>query len=246
MMQVRAADRDGGDATPARGGAGAQSHVVGHAERAGRGPRWCATRSRCSPRSACDLQRAWSETHATACSGCATTRRARRRSTTASSTRAIRALSRPARVSIRARTSPHRSSARGAAADRDPARAGRQRPGRDGGGVRPRRLRGGRRAHERHHRGRASARGLQGLRGLRRLLLRRRAGRGRGLGEVDPLQRARARDEFEAFFGARRHLRARRLQRLPDDGEPEGDHPGRAATGRRSSATARSSSRRAS
>ena len=35
--------------------------------------------------------------------------------------------------------------------DRDPARAGRQRTDRDGGGVRPRRLRRRRRAHDRHH-----------------------------------------------------------------------------------------------
>ncbi len=41
---------------------------------------------------------------------------------------------------------------RRAAEDRDPARAGRQRPDGNGGRLRPRRLRGGRRAHERHHR----------------------------------------------------------------------------------------------
>ena len=74
--------------------------------------------------------------------------------------------------------------ARRAAAYRDPARAGRQRPGRDGRGVRPRRLRGGGRAHERHHRRAREPAGFPGLRGLRRFLLRRRARRGRGLGQV--------------------------------------------------------------
>ena len=74
-----------------------------------------------------------------------------------------------------------------------PARAGRQRPGRDGRGLRPRRLRGDRRPHERRHRGPRLARRLQGLRRLRRLLLRRRARRRRGLGQVDPVQPARAR-----------------------------------------------------
>ena len=46
--------------------------------------------------------------------------------------------------------------ARRAPARRDPARAGRQRPDRDGGGVRPRRLRRRRRPHDRSARGRAS------------------------------------------------------------------------------------------
>ena len=93
--------------------------------------------------------------------------------------------------------------------------------------------------------GRVSLDGLQGLRGLRRLLLRRRAGRGRGLGEVDPVQRARAR-RVRGVLRARGHLRARRLQRLPDDGGAARAHPRRRATGRASCATAPSSSRRAS
>ena len=46
---------------------------------------------------------------------------------------------------------------RGAPARRHPARAGSERPGRDGRGVRPRRVRVGRRAHDRPHRRRASA-----------------------------------------------------------------------------------------
>ena len=101
-------------------------------------------------------------------------------------------------------------------ADRDPARAGRQRPGRDGGGVRPRGLRRLRRAHERHRCGPPLARRLPRLRRMRRFLLRRRAGRGRGMGEVDPVQRACPR-RFRSVLRARRHVRARRVQRLPDD-----------------------------
>ena len=50
-----------------------------------------------------------------------------------------------------------------------------------------------RRPHERRDRGPRLALRLQGLRRLRRLLLRRRARRRRGLGQVDPLQPARAR-----------------------------------------------------
>ena len=80
-----------------------------------------------------------------------------------------------------------------AAARRHPARAGRQRPGRDGGGVRPRRLRRARRDHDRHRFGSPGSRASHGHRRLRRLLLRRRARRGRGLGQVDPLRSARSR-----------------------------------------------------
>ena len=93
---------------------------------------------------------------------------------------------------------------RRAAARRDPARAGRQRPGRDGGGVRPRRLRRVRRAHERPHRRPRIARRLPGARRVRRLLLRRRARRRRGLGQVDPVQRARAR-RVRGVLRAQRH-----------------------------------------
>ncbi len=64
--------------------------------------------------------------------------------------------------------------------------------------------------------GRVSLADVQGLRRLRRLLLRRRAGRGRGLGQVDPVQRAGAR-RVRGVLRARRHLRAGRVQRLPDD-----------------------------
>ena len=73
-----------------------------------------------------------------------------------------------------------------------------------------------RRAHERPRRGPRLARRLRGLRGLRRLLVRRRAGRRRGLGEVDPVQRARAR-RVRRVLRPPGQLRARRVQRLPDD-----------------------------
>ena len=48
--------------------------------------------------------------------------------------------------------------------------------------------------------GRVTLARLPGLRGVRRLLLRRRARRGRRLGQVDPASTPRARDEFAAFF----------------------------------------------
>ena len=161
----------------------------------------------------------------------------------------------PARRGSRASGEAHVRSDRGhrgalhrhrrAAADRDPARAGRQRPGRDGRGVRPRRFRRRRRAHERHHRGPPLARRLPGLRGLRRFLLRRRAGRGRRLGEVHPVQPARAR-RVRGVLRPPGHLRAGRVQRLPDDEQPARADSRRGRTGRTSCATAPSSSRRAS
>ena len=106
-------------------------------------------------------------------------------------------------------------------------------------------LRGARRPHERHHRGPRVARGVPRLRGLRRLLVRRRAGRRRGLGEVDPLSRPRPR-RVRGVLRATRHLRARRVQRLPDDGGAQGAHPrrGRVAAVRQEHVA--SSSRRAS
>ena len=66
-----------------------------------------------------------------------------------------------------------------------------------------------------------------GLRRVRRLLVRRRAGRRRGLGQVDPVQRAGAR-RVRGVLRARRHVRARRLQRLPDDGNLHEIIPGTA------------------
>ena len=82
-----------------------------------------------------------------------------------------------------------------------------------------RRLRRLRRAHERPRGRPALARRIQGLRGRRRVFLRRRARRGRGLGQVDPLQREVARRLCRVLRAAR-HFRARRVQRLPDDGQP--------------------------
>ena len=74
-----------------------------------------------------------------------------------------------------------------------------------------------RRAHERPARRAASTcADFSGARRLRRLLLRRRARRRRGLGQVDPVQRARAR-RVRRVLRAPRHVRARRVQRLPDD-----------------------------
>ena len=77
--------------------------------------------------------------------------------------------------------------------------------------------------------GRAAARRLQGPRRLRRLLAtatcsaRARAGRSRS-------SSTRARATSSRLLRARRHVRARRLQRLPDDvGNLDDDHPGRAA-----------------
>ncbi len=111
---------------------------------------------------------------------------------------------------------------------RDPARAGRQRPGRDGGRVRSRRFRRVRRAHERPRGRTALARRIQGLRGGRRLFLWRRPRRGRGLGQVDPLQREAARRLCRILCAAG-HFRARRVQRLPDDGQSARPDSGRRA-----------------
>ena len=73
------------------------------------------------------------------CSRCATTPSRRSRNTTASWTPAIPGIS--PRPDVRSRRRRRRAVRRDgrAAADRDPARAGRERRGRDGGGVRPRR-----------------------------------------------------------------------------------------------------------
>ena len=74
--------------------------------------------------------------------------------------------------------------------------------------------------------GRHSLTDFKVLGGLRRLFLWRRARRRAGLGEVDPLQHRAAR-RFRGLLRARRYLRARRLQRLPDDGASGRDHPRR-------------------
>ena len=72
--------------------------------------------------------------------------------------------------------------------------------------------------------GRRVADRLRGLRRLRRLFLRRRARRRRGLGEVDSVQRPGARP-VRGLLRARDTLRARRVQRLPDDEQPARAHP---------------------
>ena len=125
--------------------------------------------------------------------------------------------------------------------DRDPARAGRQRPGRDGRSVRPRRLRRVRRAHERHlavHGVRS--RDFQGIVAWRRVLVRRRARRRRGLGEVDPAStRARA-TSSQRSSRAGDTFALGRVQRLPDD-----EQPARADSGCRALAALRAQSLRA-
>ena len=78
--------------------------------------------------------------------------------------------------------------------------------------------------------GRVSAGRFQGHRGVRRILLRRRAGRGRGLGEIHPVQSAGAR-RVRSVLPAQGHLRAGRVQRLPDDEQPARDHSGRGKLG---------------
>ena len=103
----------------------------------------------------------------------------------------------------------------------------------------------GRRAHERSHRGALRARRILRARRLRRLLLWRRAGAGEGWAK-SILFNPRARDAFSAFFDAQGHLRPGRVQRLSDDVRAARADSGRRRTGRSSSATVPSSSRRAS
>ncbi len=91
--------------------------------------------------------------------------------------------------------------------------------------------------------GRVSLAGFKALCRGRRLLLWRRPRRGPGLGQDHPLQPARAR-RVRAVLRAPRHLRARRLQRLPDDGRAEEPDPRRRRLAASSCATSPSSSRR--
>ncbi len=111
--------------------------------------------------------------------------------------------------------------------DRHPARAGRELAPRDELRDAQRRLRDLRRAHERPANGPRAVEPVPGLRGLRRLQLRRHAGRGRGLGPEHPLQ-PRAHRAVCGVLSAARHVCARRVQRLPDDGRAEPHHPRRA------------------
>ena len=118
---------------------------------------------------------------------------------------------------------------RRAPARRDPARAGRQRADRDGGGLRSRRLRGRRRPHDRSaRRARSTSSSFRGLAACGGFSYGDVLGAGEGWAK-SILFNARARDMFAAFFDAARHVRARRVQRLPDAGGAQGDHPGRRA-----------------
>ena len=175
-----------------------------------------------------ELQRLWSETTCRMQAlrdnpECAT------RSTSASSTRTTPASRRGSRFDPGRRRGRALRRARRAAARRHPARAGRERPGRDGGGVRPRRLRGDRRAHERRHRGpRRRSPASAGFAACGGFSYGDVLGGGEGWAK-SILFNARARDEFARVLRAPGHLRARRLQRLPDDGGAQGAHPRRRA-----------------
>ena len=74
----------------------------------------------------------------------------------------------------------------------------------------------------------ATLEGYPGPRRLRWFQLRRRTGRGRGLGEVDPLQPARAR-HLRGLVREDGPVHARRLQRMPDAGRARGTHSRRRA-----------------
>jgi phosphoribosylformylglycinamidine synthase len=106
----------------------------------------------------------------------------------------------------------------------DPARAGRQWPRRNGGGLRPRRLCRGRRAHERHPRRPRFARRLQGRVACGGFSYGDVLGAGRA-GRA-PSSSTRARATSSRPSSAARHLRAGRLQRLPDDERAEVMIPG--------------------
>ncbi len=84
----------------------------------------------------------------------------------------------------------------------------RERPARDGGDARSRGLRGARRAHERHLVRPHGPRRVSRRSRVRRLLLRRRARRGGGLGEDDSLPRARACDVRSSSSRAPTHSRS--------------------------------------
>ncbi len=107
-----------------------------------------------------------------------------------------------------------------------PARAGRERAYRDGGGVRARGFRERGRAHDRPLGGARGPCGLPGPRRVRRFQLRRRAGRGQRLGAVDPLQ-PQAQGDVQEVLPPEGHLLARRVQRLPDAVAAQGHHPRR-------------------
>ena len=132
---------------------------------------------------------------------CATTRpaptRSRRRASTATIPGCRRTLTFDPDDDVAA---PFVARARRAPARRHPARAGRERSDRDGGGLRPRRLRGHRRAHERHPRAAASTwRDFRGLAACGGFSYGDVLGAGEGWAK-SILFNARARDAFAAFF----------------------------------------------
>ena len=176
-------------------------------------------------RSRVDLQRAWSETTWQLQSLRDNPDCARQEYRPGSRRRGPRAFGAPdVRSRGRRRSAVHL--ARRAAEDRHPARPGRERRNRDGGRLRSRRVRRARRPHERRHRRPGVTGRLPRDGRLRRLLVRRRARRRRGMGEVGALQREGARRVL-GLLRAARHHRARRLQRLPDDGGAQGADPRR-------------------
>ena len=160
---------------------------------------------------------------ATRCRPCATTRRAPTRNTPASRDRRTTRACRRTLTFDRARGHRRRpSSPRGAR----PRVAILREQGVNGqvemaAALRPRRLRRRRRAHDRSpRRPRRRSHGFKGLAACGGFSYGDVLGAGRGLGEVDPVQRAARATQFAAFFARPDTLRARRLQRLPDDAQP--------------------------
>ena len=244
VLQVRAARPRRGDGRAARRRARRLQPRRRPAQRARRDPHHAQQPQRCSREQARSPAARLERDHAAACRRCATTRNARARNTTASSTPddpGFVAVSLTFRGEERLRSLPEARPR-----SRHPARAGRERPGGDGGGLRPRRLRVGRRAHDRPHRRARDARGLQGLRRRRRLLLRRRARRRRRAGRSTILFNARARAEFERFFARSDTFALGACNGCQMMAAAEGARSRRRSTGRCSCATAPSSSRRAS
>ena len=120
-------------------------------------------------------------------------------------------------VAPRSRTAP---------AGGDPPRAGRQRAGGDGGRVHRRRVRRGRRPHDGSRRGPDRPRRVPRRGRVRRVLVRRRARRRARVGGDVPLQPPRE-GRARGVPRARHHVRARRVQRLPDARRPRGPDPRR-------------------
>ncbi len=115
--------------------------------------------------------------------------------------------------------------ARCAPRDRHPARTRRQQPDRDGRRVHPRRVRCVRCAHDRYSERPGAAGAIPRPGRLRRIFLRRRVGRGGGLGEVDPLQQPGTRGICR-FLCTQRDVHFGRLQRLSNVVRAQGADPG--------------------